>query len=194
MKSDIHHLFPTHKNVNSARSSFPFDEINDDSTDKWYAKSSNGLKIELDVPTTNIDAYSELKKNTSFEPREDHKGNVARAVFYFYTMYPTVAGDITRIADKEDLFQWHVNDPVDATEITRNNRIESRQGNRTPYIDHPVLVARAWGGAVIVPIVDGNSNDTENIETLRAEIAAMEASLLRLKAKLAELEQNLNGN
>ena len=194
MKSDIHHLFPTHKNVNGARGSFPFDEIEDSSTDKWYVKSSHGLKITLDIPTNNIDAYRELKEDTSFEPREDHKGNTARAIFYFYTMYPDAAGNISRIADKEILFQWHTNDPVDAAEIGRNQRIENRQGNRNPYIDHPDLVARAWGIVGDIPVEDENIIDRDNIEALKAEVALMEASLTRLKAKLAELEQALDGN
>jgi len=189
MKSDIHHLFPTHKNVNSSRSNLPFDEIDDDVTDKWFVVSNSGLQILTDIPSSNIDSYSELDKNKAFEPPENHKGNLARAVYYFYTMYPDTAGDISRIADKDVLFQWHLNDPVDAVEKQRNDRIEERQGNRNPYIDHPELVARAWGHD------NGTEPDiTNNIETLKTEIANMEARLEKLKAELARLENNLNEN
>ncbi len=76
------------------------------------------------------------------------KGNVARAIFYFYTMYPTQAGSINDIVSDGDLdvlYQWHLDDPVDGAEITRNNRAEERQGNRNPYIDYPDAVASAWG-------------------------------------------------
>ena len=34
MKSGLHHLFPAHKDVNSARSDFPFGEIDDNANEK----------------------------------------------------------------------------------------------------------------------------------------------------------------
>ena len=191
MKSDLHHLFPTHKKVNTVRSNSPFDEIDDDATEKWYTADDSGLKKISNIPTNEIDSYSESIGGEVFEPREDHKGNLARAVYYFYTMYPDVAGDISKIAKKEILFQWHLNDPVDAAEKERNKRIEERQGNRNPYIDHPKLVAKAWGhdnGHGIDPDI------TNNIETLRTEIANIEATLEKLKAELTRLENNLNEN
>jgi hypothetical protein len=152
-------------------------------------KNSNDLKIVSDIPTSHIDAYSELKKNTSFEPREDHKGNVARAVYYFYTMYPSKAGNISRIADKDTLFKWHTDDPVDTAERIRNDRIEARQGNRNPYIDYPSLVAVAWG--------HGNSSGGNNLGTrddikrLKSKISVMEESLATLKDELLTLENTL---
>ena len=140
MRSDIHHLFPTYKNWNSTRSNYPFGEINDSQTTKWMRNTSSLSSI----PSSNIDEYSEYA-NQTFEPREDHKGNVARAVFYFYTMYPTQAGNISRIGDINTLYQWHLDDPVDANERARNSAIEQYQGDRNPYVDYPDLVGRAWG-------------------------------------------------
>ncbi|MEL7428320.1 MAG: endonuclease, partial [Bacteroidota bacterium] len=140
MKSDIHHLFPTYKNWNSTRSNYAFAEIDDNQTTRWMRNTS----YQSSIPSSNIDEYSEYA-NGKFEPREDHKGNVARAVFYFYTMYPTQAGSITSVGNLNTLYQWHLNDPVDAAEIARNNAIEQYQGNRNPYIDQPNLVGRAWG-------------------------------------------------
>lgn len=140
MKSDIHHLFPTYQNWNSTRSNHPFAEIDDNTTAKWMYLTTG----QTAIPTSNIDAYSEYA-NSQFEPREDHKGNVARAVFYFYTMYPTQAGDISRVGNINTLYQWHLNDPVDGNEIARNNMIEAYQGDRNPYIDYPEAVAAAWG-------------------------------------------------
>ena len=37
MRSDLHHLFPTHKGVNAARGTKPFGEIIDTETDRWFA-------------------------------------------------------------------------------------------------------------------------------------------------------------
>jgi len=145
MKSDIHHLFPTHQDVNTARSNNPFDDINDSSTNKWYIGNASGLTQSTSPPNTNIDQYSELDTGNSFEPREDHKGNVARAVLYFFTMYPTQAGNLNSVADLNTLYQWHLDDPVDAQEIIRNNKTQETQGNYNPYISMPDLVAKAWG-------------------------------------------------
>ncbi|MFA8299856.1 MAG: endonuclease [Hyphomicrobiales bacterium] len=152
MKSDLHHLFPTYANWNSTRSNYPFDEISDTQTDKWMYQTSS----TYNKPSSNIDAYSEYA-NSEFEPREDHKGNVARAIFYFYTMYPTQAGSITRVADPDVLYQWHLADPVDSKERDRNNKVETYQGDRNPYIDHPEYVGRAWGYTYI-----NNNNDDDD--------------------------------
>lgn len=146
MKSDIFHLFPTHQDVNSARGNLNFAEINDSQTDKWYIVNSTntGLTILTSVPFSNIDNYSELNTSTNFEPREDHCGDAARAIFYFYTMYPTQAGAISNLANPDTLYKWHLEDPVDSWEMQRNNRTENSQGNRNPYIDHPDIACRAW--------------------------------------------------
>lgn len=140
MRSDIHHLFPVHQSANSSRGSNPFGEINDTQTSKWWLNGSSRTSI----PSSNINNYSEAKSGM-FEPKESVKGNVARAVFYFYTVYPTQAGPISMAGDINVLYQWHLQDPVDGTEAARNSAIESYQGNRNPFVDHPELVARAWG-------------------------------------------------
>ena len=190
MKSDLHHLFPTHKDVNSARSNSPFGEIDDDATEKWYIASGAGLKKITHIPATEIDSYSESRGGKIFEPREDHKGNLARAAYYFYTMYPDSAGDITKLANKDVLFQWHLDDPVDDAEKIRNDRIEQKQGNRNPYIDHPEIVARAWGHENTAGTVP-DPDITDNINSLKTEIANMETALAKLKAELARLQNNL---
>lgn len=194
MKSDIHHLFPTHKDVNSGRGSLPFDEIEDSLTDNWYVSDGSNLNKISTIPANNIDAYSERNIGEAFEPPENHKGNLARAVYYFYTMYPDAAGDISRIADKDVLFQWHLNDPVDAAEKQRNDRIEERQGNRNPYIDHPGLVARAWGHDVNIEPGTPETPIFDHIKAMRTDIEAMGTSLDKLKARLVELENQIGGD
>lgn len=79
MRGDVHHLFPTRIEANSARSNLPFDEIPDNSTDTWFYMKTQ----QNSIPSSNIDLYSELDAESRFEPREDHKGNTARAIFYF---------------------------------------------------------------------------------------------------------------
>ena len=149
MRSDIHHLFPTFIQWNSDRGSDPFAEIPDNQTTKWM----RGASSQATVPTSNIDEFSE-DTNSQFEPREDHKGNLARAIFYFYTMHQGQQFDpgkdvITAAADLNTLYQWHQADPVDARERERNRRAAKSQGNFNPYIAYPDLVARAWGFQVL---------------------------------------------
>lgn len=144
MKSDIHHLFPTYANWNSTRSNHPFGNISNSQVEKWMINTHD----QSYAPTSNQGAYSKYGHG-KFEPRDKHKGNVARAIFYFYTMYPNNAGDISRVADPQTLYQWHLQDPVDQDERSRNAKVEQYQGDRNPYIDHPEYVALAWGFSAI---------------------------------------------
>ncbi len=149
MRSDIHHLFPTHGDWNSERSNFAFDEIVDTDTEKWMRLASS----QATIPTTLIEEYSESNVTSGdwsnpanrFEPREDHKGDVARAIFYFYTVYPTQGGVITDVGDLNTLCDWHQTDPPSAVEIQRNLDIETYQGNKNPYVSHPEIAENAWG-------------------------------------------------
>lgn len=147
MKNDIFHLTPTFSNWNSTRGNAPFRDINDDETEKWiYLDDNNECSNAAPcVPAGDIDIYTECESSASgirWEPRESVKGNVARAVFYFFTMYP--AYDINLVGDIETLYQWHLDDPVDAIEMARNDATENYQGNRNPYIDHADWVFKAW--------------------------------------------------
>ncbi|MDW3652001.1 MAG: endonuclease [Bacteroidia bacterium] len=151
MRSDIHHLFPTYGNWNSTRSNYPFADIDDNTTTKWMYLDQE----QTSIPSSNIDFYSEYA-NQEFEPREDHKGDCARAIFYFYTMYPTQAGAIASVGDLNMLYQWHLQDPPDTDEIMRNISIETYQGNRNPFVDNPDWVADAWEISTSGPATPGN--------------------------------------
>ncbi len=132
--SDMHHLFPTRVDVNADRGSLPMLEIDDNLTDKWYA----GDNQMMGIPQQNIDDYSEWDENTAFEPREKHKGDVARAYFYFFTMYRNQAMQAAPVFfenQRETLCQWMYQDPVDETEWIRNEKIAKYQGNKkNPFI------------------------------------------------------------
>jgi|GEM_PF-1074263 len=147
MRSDLHHLFPAVVEWNADRSNKPFFEIPDNQTTKWI----RGLNSQAAIPTADQPEWSE-NNSSRFEPRDDHKGNLARAVFYFYTMHSGQSFDagknvITAIGDLNTFYQWHLADPVDAQEQLRNRRAAASQGNYNPYINDPSLVARAWGFA-----------------------------------------------
>src|SRR5687768_227566 len=42
-----------------------------------------------------------------------------------------------------DLLAWHQVDPPDADEIARNDLVQTFQGNRNPFVDHPEWATRA---------------------------------------------------
>ncbi|QDU80707.1 Extracellular ribonuclease precursor [Polystyrenella longa] len=139
IKSDIHHLFATYSQVNSARSNNAFAEIPDHDTRKWWLSSASE-----ESPTGDIGRYSE-STSSAFEPREAHKGNVARAMFYIYAIY----GD--RDLDKQwfnsqlnTLIAWHFLDPADDEEIERTKQIELVQGNENPFVLDSSLVLRVF--------------------------------------------------
>jgi hypothetical protein len=143
MRGDIHHLFPTYEQWNNDRNNFRFTDIPDNLTTKWERL----LTSQTTIPTSLIHEYSEfgiVNGEQVYEPREDHKGKLARAVLYFYTVYPTQAGAITRVAELATLQKWHEQFPVTAEERARNNRIEQVQGNRNPFVDNPTWVYQAY--------------------------------------------------
>ena len=142
MKSDMHHLFPTKSNVNSSRGNDPFDESDDTLTDKWY----RGDTYIQYIPTSNIDEYAEKynppnSEDERFEPREIQKGDTARAMAYFYTMYSNAADVNFWEIQKNILSDWNYLDPPSEKEISRTWAIATFQDNLpNPFvIDHTLF-------------------------------------------------------
>lgn len=142
-RSDMHHLFPARIPVNEARGDVPYLDIPDNETQKWF----RGAQMFLSMPAQNKDQYSESRVG-AFEPRESVKGDLARAVFYFYTMYRSQAD----LADpnyfeiqRATLCQWNILDPADLTELTKTWRIAAYQeGKPNPFIVDCTLAQRTW--------------------------------------------------
>ena len=53
--------------------------------------------------------------------------------------------DVPNIGKLSTLLDWHLQDPVDDFEMSRNEVIYGIQGNRNPFIDHPEYVSILWG-------------------------------------------------
>ena len=140
IKSDMHALRPCKDNVNSARNNKPFNEVVDAETITWYWQDSQTSSI----PSSNIDKYSE-NYGSYFEPREDRKGDIARTMFYFYTMYSEVADDDFFEGQKEVLKNWHELDSAEEEEIIRTWQIAFYQQNKpNPFILDETLIERAY--------------------------------------------------
>lgn len=133
--TDLHHLRPTDVTVNSDRGNLDFD---------------NGGRENDEAPGN----YSD---SDSWEPRDEVKGDVARMIFYMAVRYE--AGDRVDLEVNDQvnngsnpymgrlsvLKQWSQEDPPDAFEQRRNERIfDNWQGNRNPFIDHPEWVESIW--------------------------------------------------
>lgn len=143
MRSDFFHIFPTDGSVNGMRGSYPFGEVN---TPK--RKSRNGSKLGNNITS----GYRGLV----FEPIDEFKGDVARALLYFATRYEDQVANwqhdmldgskhqVYRAWFIRLLMKWHKADPVSEHEIFRNNAGQKFQGNRNPFIDHPEFVEKIW--------------------------------------------------
>jgi len=161
-RSDLHHLFPARVNANSARGSSPLAEIPDNRTSKWYLEDDELTTI----PTLNIDAYTELGSG-QWEPREPIKGDIARAVLYFYTMYKEEADaadpDYFQL-QLQDVCAWHYEDPADDKERDRNRRIAEIQGKENPFILDCTLASRSHCSdfSQDCPLINSIANPTEH--------------------------------
>ena len=157
-RSNMHILFPTRGDANSARSNFPYGTVSDANVDRWFLRDDT----RTTPPATNPGAWSRVDNEADrFEPRDAVKGDVARAVFYFATVYPDRADRSFFEAQKATLFQWHQDDPVDAAEARRNVLQAAYQGNKlNPFVVDPTLVDRAYGQLVSPTNLSATSTET----------------------------------
>lgn len=119
-KCDLHHLYPTDSDANNTRAAHPFGEVT--GAISW---EEGGSKLGDDSAG-----------NTVFEPRESHKGNVARSMLYFAHRYgyPLTASELA-------LYKaWHAADRVDPTEQGRSFSIAGAQVVPNPFVTCPELV------------------------------------------------------
>ena len=137
---DMHNLYITIASVNSDRGNLAFGEVADASATNWYGPT--GTFGGSAMPTANIEQYSE-RGGGVFEPREDHKGNVVRAIAYFYALYGT-NDESFWTANKPILMSWNTLDPADNEERARSTAIKTYQGNENPFILDPTLIERAF--------------------------------------------------
>jgi len=131
MKSDLYHLYPTDVTANSIRANYPFGRAVSNVT--WQVGGSK------------------LGNNSSgqivFEPRDIHKGDVSRSMFYFITRYPTNYGGFFTQTQENVFREWNEFDNVGVIESNRNNAIALLQLKRNPYIDHPEFIDRIYSFA-----------------------------------------------
>ncbi|MFP5500897.1 MAG: endonuclease I family protein, partial [Candidatus Sericytochromatia bacterium] len=142
-KNDMHHLYPSEVGANSTRNNLPLGDVS---------------RVERELPNFGEGAPSKIGYASAigfagarmvFEPRDSRKGDLARAMLYFYTRYGAHSGRgrsdvvLTNFELEHDaLVRWHVEDPVTPEEKVRNQAIFKAQGNRNPFVDHPEYVQK----------------------------------------------------
>ncbi len=111
--NDLHNLFPSVGEVNGDRSNYNWGMISGEK--RSYGKC-------------NIEVDSEHRRA---EPPESVQGNIARTMFYMSHTY----GVHLAKQDVQLYTAWNKQDPVDAWELERNQRIKKIQGNGNPFIE-----------------------------------------------------------
>lgn len=216
MYSDAHFVVPSDKYVNGQRGNFPFGKVN-----TATFTSTNGSKKGANLNS----GYSAGFTGVVFEPIDEFKGDIARMILYFATCYqnqlPTFYAN-TNVASTQSkamfdgttgqsfsptflniLLTWHQQDPVSAREISRNEAVYARQGNRNPYIDHPEYVCQIWTdqcAALSAPSFDfatvsiyPNPSNNHRI-SIDTEIVLDEIQLINLNGQLIQQIKNPNSN
>lgn len=166
---DRHHLFLTDGKVNAVRSNYAFGETNNTTT--WDA-ISNGSSALGQLGKA---SYAYNSSVTVYEPDDQYKGDIARAILYMAIRYATsnecrayssgsgneypvtawssnemFSGSLSTNYGLSDaavqtFLKWHREDKVSAKEIARNTGVENLQHNRNPFVDYPILVEYLWG-------------------------------------------------
>lgn len=161
--TDCHQLFLSDISYNGARGSLPFGNTGGT---QWPTLVNGGVGGAGD---------SNWEGSGLWEVWSDRRGDIARAMFYLDVRYDgtnhgatgwsepdlvltdstsLISGSATGNNESvaymgllSTLLTWHVEDPVDAKELERNDVVFSYQGNRNPFIDHPEWVDCVFGGA-----------------------------------------------
>ena len=151
--TDAHNLKPVDHSMNTLRGEKDFENGGD--------VVFNGSSL--------TDCFS---TNSTFEPRNEVKGDIARMIFYMDLRYEGGSGEPNlvvveglttypnpQIGSLSTLLEWHEQDPPDAFEKRRNDVIFKWQGNRNPFIDYPEFVNYLYNdNAQINPINISNVN------------------------------------
>ena len=172
---DCYHLNPSNTTANSSRSNYPLGVPTKDLKDQSVTGS---LKVGR--------ATYEGETFWVFEPKDEYKGDFARAYFYMATCY---GDELTWRLDNKDvgskyamrndsylefrdweievLITWHRQDPVSKKETKRMDAVSDFQHNRNPFIDYPDLAEYIWGN---------KKGTSVNLAELTGEVTSLPAS------------------
>ncbi|MFT5233661.1 MAG: endonuclease I [Candidatus Krumholzibacteriia bacterium] len=175
--TDCHQLFLCDSGYNSSRGNKPYGTAGPGGTERGTVPN-NGVG----GGTGTYPGWSNWFSAAYWETWLDRRGDVARAMFYMDVRYEGGVHNTTLVNEPDliltnnasliqttgtnasvaymgilsVLLQWHIEDPVDAKELARNDAVFSFQGNRNPFIDHPewvdcLFIGSCSGGELTPP-------------------------------------------
>ena len=144
--ADLHHIRPENQQVNSDRGNYLM---------SWVDTATKQLAYN----NSPIGSYVNTVSGT-FEPRDGFKGDVARIYFYVAVRWGEDLAQPVSDDTFATLLEWSILDPVDGLERARNDYVESVQGDRNVFIDHPefgrLIYGSAENGFDYVPLTSGD--------------------------------------
>lgn len=197
---DCYHLNPSNSTANSSRSNYPLGVPTKDLKDQSVTGSLKVGRATYEGETFYV-----------FEPKDEYKGDFARAYFYMATCY---GDELTWRLDNKDvgskyamrndsylefrdweievLLTWHRQDPVSEKETKRMDAVSDFQHNRNPYIDYPELAEYIWGNkkGTAVNLSELNGEST----SLPASIAPEHTPTVRKLIRNGQVLIERNGN
>ena len=151
VETDLNAMRPVDPTANSSRNNNKYGEVASGYT-TFKTSSKNGSVI------------CGYYKNSIFEPLDSVKGDVARIVLYDYVKTPNMKSVTEVFSSVSTLLNWNKQDPVDTYEMSRNDSVQSIQGNRNPFIDYPELGWLVLGysvpSGIKTPSGQGNTSTT----------------------------------
>ena len=181
--TDLHHLFASDEKNNQHGHN-----------NLMYGNADNNAQLIGDTPYNQTGYTGHQNGNSTvkiYEPLDEVKGDIARALFYMATRYDEDLhlafgldnlGNNT-IGNLEVLLEWNELDPVDQFEIHRNNLIFNNiQYNRNPFIDYPEWANAIWGDGVAnvgvdEPCLIENTIDIRPSANGRLEVASLPSKI-----------------
>jgi endonuclease I len=160
--TDLHMLMAADIAYNADRGNLPYGNCNASCTE--YPTIANDGR---GGGSGTFPGNSNWSNGTVWQAWRGMKGNVARAVLYMDVRYEGGNNPVTGTAEPDlrltdnaalvaptggnasvaymgllsVLLQWNQEDPVDDAERLRNDAVQSYQGNRNPFVDHPEWAA-----------------------------------------------------
>lgn len=125
--TDNHNIFACEGQINGIRS------------DKKFGVVTHSDKNRVTVFGHTTDCYSDSK---TFEPCDEAKGEVARALLYGSVTYGYA---ISGMINLQTCLSWNRTYSVTQREIKRNNKVYTLQGNRNPFVDNPGYATLIFG-------------------------------------------------
>jgi endonuclease I len=186
--TDCHHLFVANGGYNASRSNKPYRYCTTGCSEK-PTEFYDGMGGGSGVYPGNSNWTSGAHETGTWETWIGRRGDVARALLYMDVRYeggthqsgrmepdliltdnPSLIHAVSEnetvayMGDLSVLIEWHRQDPPTAAEVMRNDVVQSYQGNRNPFVDHPHWVECIFSGVCSKPFINEFHYDNDGTD------------------------------